>query len=116
MFKDALRELVEKTDGGQASLLMDSSGIALDSYSKGNVDIDTVGVEFSVVIGAIKRAAEMLEAGEAREMVVSTEKMMTLIRMVNNTYFLTLTMSPDGNFGKGRYLMRTTVPKLAAEL
>jgi predicted regulator of Ras-like GTPase activity (Roadblock/LC7/MglB family) len=116
MFKDALRELVEKTDGGQASLLMDSSGIALDSYSKGGIDIDTVGVEFSVVIGAIKRAAEMLEAGEAREMVVSTDKMMTLIRMVNDSYFLTLTMSPDGNFGKGRYLMRTTAPKLAAEL
>jgi predicted regulator of Ras-like GTPase activity (Roadblock/LC7/MglB family) len=118
MFKEALRELVEKTDGGQASLLMDSSGIALESYRRDDaqVDIDTVGVEFSVVIGAIKRASEMLEAGEAREMVVSTEKMVTLIRMVNDTYFLTLTMSPDGNFGKGRYLMRTTVPKLAAEL
>lgn len=118
MFKEALRELVEKTDGGQASLLMDSSGIALESYSRdgSGVDIDTVGVEFSVVIGAIKRASEMLEAGEAREMVVATEKMVTLIRMVNETYFLTLTMTPDGNFGKGRYMMRTTVPKLAAEL
>lgn len=118
MFKDALRELVEKTDGGQASLLMDSSGIALESYARdgAQVDIDTVGVEFSVVIGAIKRASEMLEAGPAREMVVSTEKMLTLIRMVNDSYFLALTMSPDGNFGKGRYLMRTTVPRLAAEL
>lgn len=118
MFKEALREIVEKTDGGQASLLMDASGIALESYARdgATVDIDTVGVEFSVVIGAIKRASEMLEAGAAREMVVSTEKMMTLIRMVNDTYFLALTMSPDGNFGKGRYLMRTAVPKLAAEL
>jgi predicted regulator of Ras-like GTPase activity (Roadblock/LC7/MglB family) len=118
MFKEALRELVEKTDGGMAGLLMDSSGIALESYAKegANVDIDTVGVEFSVVIGAIKRAAEMLEAGEAREMVVSTAKMVTLIRMVNDTYFLALTMSPEGNFGKCRYLMRTTAPKLAAEL
>jgi predicted regulator of Ras-like GTPase activity (Roadblock/LC7/MglB family) len=118
MFKEALRDLVEKTDGGMAGLLMDSSGIALESYAKegSGVDIDTVGVEFSVVIGAIKRAAEMLEAGTAREMVVSTEKMVTLIRMVNDTYFLALTMSPEGNFGKCRYLMRTTAPKLAVEL
>jgi predicted regulator of Ras-like GTPase activity (Roadblock/LC7/MglB family) len=118
MFKEALRDLVEKTDGGMAGLLMDSSGIALESYAKegSGVDIDTVGVEFSVVIGAIKRASEMLEAGEAREMVVSTAKMVTLIRMVNDTYFLALTMSPEGNFGKCRYLMRTTCPKLAAEL
>lgn len=118
MFKESLQELVDKTDGGLASLLMDSSGIALESYAKEGApfDIDTIGVEFSVVIGAIKRASEMLEAGEAREMAVATEKMITLIRMVGDSYFLALTMSPDGNFGKGRYLMRTAVPKLAAEL
>ena len=118
MFKEALQELVEKVDGGLASLLMDSSGIALESYAKEGApfDIDTIGVEFSVVIGAIKRASEMLEAGEAREMAVATEKMITLIRMVGDSYFLALSMKPDGNFGKGRFMMRTTVPKLAAEL
>lgn len=118
MFKDALRDLVEKVDGGLASLLMDSSGIALESYAKEGApfDIDTIGVEFSVVIGAIKRASEMLEAGEAREMAVATEKMITLIRMVGDSYFLALTMAPDGNFGKGRYIMRLSAPKLATEL
>lgn len=118
MFKEALRDLVEKVDGGLAGLLMDSSGIALESYAKENApfDIDTIGVEFSVVIGAIKRASEMLEAGEAREMAVATEKMITLIRMVGDSYFLALTMAPDGNFGKGRYMMRLSAPKLATEL
>lgn len=83
MFKEALRDLVEKVDGGLAGLLMDSSGIALESYAKEGApfDIDTIGVEFSVVIGAIKRASEMLEAGEAREMAVATEKMLSLIHI-----------------------------------
>ncbi len=118
MFKEALKDLVDHVDGGLASLLMDSSGIALESYAKEGApfDIDTIGVEFSVVIGAIKRASEMLEAGDAREMAVATEKMITLIRMVGDGYFLALTMQPDGNFGKGRYLMRTAVPKLAQDL
>ncbi len=118
MFEDALKGLVEGVDGGLACLIMDSSGIALEKYAKEGApfDIDTIGVEFSVVIGAIKRASEMLEAGTAREMAVATEKMITLIRMVGDSYFLALTMKPDGNFGKGRYMMRTTVPKLAAEL
>ena len=31
-------------------------------------------------------------------------------------YFLALAMTPEGNFGKGRFLMRTAVPKLLAEL
>jgi predicted regulator of Ras-like GTPase activity (Roadblock/LC7/MglB family) len=118
MFKEHLRAIVESSDGGIASLLMDSSGIALESYSKDDAafDINMVGVEFSVVVNSIRRATEMLEAGEAREVAVNTEKMTTIIRMLSEAYFLTLTIRPDGNLGKARYLMRTTAPKLLADL
>jgi predicted regulator of Ras-like GTPase activity (Roadblock/LC7/MglB family) len=118
MFKEALRELVEKTDGGIAGLVMDSEGIALESWARDDApfDITTVGVEFGVVFGSIKRAAESLEAGAAHEVAIGTDKMITLIRALTKTYFLALAMKPDGNFGKGRFLMRTTAPKLVAEL
>ena len=42
--------------------------------------------------------------------------MTTLIRTLGDTYFLALTMKPDGNLGKARFLMRTAAPKLIAEL
>ncbi len=118
MFKEHLRALVDGSDGGIASLLMDSSGIALESYSKDGAefDINMVGIEFSVVVNSIKRATEMLEAGVAREVAVNTEKMTTVIRMLSDAYFLTLTIKPDGNLGRARYLMRTTAPKLLADL
>jgi predicted regulator of Ras-like GTPase activity (Roadblock/LC7/MglB family) len=61
-------------------------------------------------------ARQKLEAGTARERAVGTEKMVTLIRLVGDSYFLALTMRPDGNFGKGRYLMRTAAPKLLEQL
>lgn len=118
MFKDALRDIVEQTDGGIAGILMDSSGIAVDSYSKDGApfDINNVGIEFGVVLGQIKKAAEMLEAGATQEIAVGTDKMITVIRMLGDSYFLALAISPEGNFGKGRYLMRTAAPKLLAEL
>jgi predicted regulator of Ras-like GTPase activity (Roadblock/LC7/MglB family) len=118
MFKETLKELVEGTEGGLAGLLMDSSGITLESYAKDDspFDINSIGVEFGVVIGQIKRAAEMLEAGSANEIAVGTDKLITVIRLLGDTYFLALAMSPGGNFGKGRYLMRTAAPKLMAEL
>lgn len=118
MFKETLRELVENTEGGLAGLLMDSSGITLEAYAKDDApfDINAIGIEFGVVIGQIKRAAEMLEAGSANEIAVGTEKLITVIRLLGDTYFLALAMSPGGNFGKGRYLMRTAAPKLMAEL
>ncbi|MFO0739329.1 MAG: hypothetical protein U0270_25760 [Labilithrix sp.] len=109
---------MEGTEGGLAGLLMDSSGITLESYAKDDspFDINSIGIEFGVVIGQIKRAAEMLEAGSANEIAVGTDKLITVIRLLGDTYFLALAMSPGGNFGKGRYLMRTAAPKLMAEL
>ncbi len=118
MFQDALREIVEKTEGGVAGLIMDSEGIVLDSYARADApfDITTVGIEYGVVLGSIKRAAESLEAGHTSEVSIGTEKMVTLIRPLSDTYFLAVALRPDGNLGKGRFLMRTAAPKLLAEL
>ena len=118
MFQEALREIVDKTEGGIAGLIMDSEGIAVDSYARDGapLDINTVGIEFGVVLGSIKRAAESLEAGRAHEVAIGTDRVVTLIRTLGDTYFLAVAVRPDGNLGKGRYLMRTAAPKLIAEL
>ena len=118
MFKEALRDIVERTDGGIAGLLMDSSGIAIESYARENApfDITVIGVEYGVLLGSIRKASEMLEAGTANEVAISTDKMITIIRTLGNDYFLALAITPEGNFGKGRYMMRIALPKLLAEL
>jgi predicted regulator of Ras-like GTPase activity (Roadblock/LC7/MglB family) len=121
VFKDALREIVDKTEGGLAGLIMDSEGIAVESYARdvpggAPFDITTIGIEFGVVLGSIKRAAESLDAGKAHEVAIGTDKMVTLIRTLGDTYFLAVAITPDGNLGKGRFLMRTAVPKLLVEL
>jgi predicted regulator of Ras-like GTPase activity (Roadblock/LC7/MglB family) len=118
MFRDALREIVEKTEGGVAGLIMDSEGIAVESYARDDApfDITTIGIEFGVVLGSIKRAAESLEAGKAHEVAIGTDRVVTLIRTLGENYFLAVAMRPEGNLGKGRFLMRTAAPKLIAEL
>lgn len=118
MFRDTLRDIVDKTEGGVAGLVMDSEGIALDTYSRDGApfDITTVGVEFGVVLGSIKRAAESLDAGKTHEVAIGTEKMIALIRTLGDAYFLAIAIRPDGNLGKGRFLMRAAVPKLLEEL
>jgi predicted regulator of Ras-like GTPase activity (Roadblock/LC7/MglB family) len=118
VFQAALRDIVDHVEGGVAGLIMDSEGIAVDSYARDGApfDINVVGIEFGVVLGSIKRAAESLEAGKAQEVAIGTDKMITLIRTLGDTYFLALALKPDGNLGKGRFLMRTAAPKLIAEL
>jgi len=118
MFQAVLKEVVESTEGGIATLLMDFEGIAVDSYSKPNADFDiaTIGAEFSVVLKSIQRAAEMLEAGQTAEVAIQAEKVTTLIRVVNGSYFVAFSMRPDANIGKARYMLRTKVPVLLKEL
>ena len=118
MFKDALRAMVENTEGGLARLLMAFQGVSVESYTRDDIplDIDTVGAEFSVVIKQIQRAAESLEAGGAHEVAVLAEKMVTVIRVVNQDYFLAVALQPGGNIGKARYLLRTTAPQMLTEL
>lgn len=97
---------------------MDFEGIPLETFISpdAGLDMEAIGAEVSVVVKAIQRATEMLDAGETKEVSFQSERMVTLIRVVNEMYFLALTMKPDGNFGKGRFLLRTTAPRLLAEL
>jgi predicted regulator of Ras-like GTPase activity (Roadblock/LC7/MglB family) len=118
MFKEALRKVVDNVEGGIAGLVMGFDGIAVDSYNREGpqVDITTVGMEFSFILTQMKKAAETLEVGAATEISIKAEKLTIVVRMLNKEYFLALALAPEGNFGKGRYLMRMVAPRLQAEL
>ena len=118
MFQSVLKDVVARADGGVASLVMDTDGITLDSYSSPGADYDilTVGIELSVVVKGATQAASMLEAGEAQELTIVADKLTTLVRMIVGNYFMALSLKPGANIGKARYLLRTRAPELVEEL
>lgn len=118
MFKQVLREVVERTEGGIAGLVMGYDGIPVENYVKGDsgFDIETIGMELSIILTQISKAAEMLESGTTREVAIQAERMTTVIRFLNDQYFVALAIEPGGNFGKGRFLLRTLTPKLLDDL
>ena len=117
MFLEKLENAVGEITGCEAAILMGFDGIPVDSFeaSKG-ADIKTVGMEFSVVLKEVRKAAELLEAGDAEELTVRTEKMSTVLRIVNDEYFLAMLLSPGGNVGKAKYVLRILAPDLGREL
>ena len=118
VFKTILREVVENTDGALASILMGFDGITVDSYAgaQNRVDMETVGSEYSQVLMQVKQAAQMLEMGTASEVAVQAENMVTVMRMLNDEYFVALALEPNGNVGKGRFLLRLQAGKLLETL
>lgn len=119
MFRDSLQKLVERVDGGVAGILMGFDGISVESYTRQaevTADIQTVGMELAHVIGQVRRAAELLEVGALDEVTVRAERLVVLVRALNEEYFLAFALRPTGNFGKARYVLRLAVPKFQAEL
>jgi len=118
MFRDSLRRMVEQTQGGVAGLLMGFDGIPVESFAQDakKLDIQTVGMEFSYILTQVKKAVETLDAGSVEEVSIRSDKMTILIRVLSKDYFVALALSPTGNSGKGRYMLRITAPAIQAEL
>jgi predicted regulator of Ras-like GTPase activity (Roadblock/LC7/MglB family) len=120
MFQESLQRIVDNVEGGIAGLLMGFDGIAVDSYTRATpgsaADIQTMGMEFSFVLTQVRKAAEALEIGGVDEILIRAEKLSVLVHVLNKEYFLALALGRDGNFGKGRYLLRVAAPKFIAEL
>lgn len=118
MFKEVLQEVVDGTEGGVAGVLMGYDGIAVDQYSSAttNFDVESVGMEYSVVLRNIVQAAQMLQAGTTNEISIKTTRLTTLIRPLSDEYFVAVTLQPGGNLGKARFLLRTRASQIVENL
>lgn len=118
MFKQALKKVVDNVDGGIAAVVMGLDGIPVESYVRLNdkLDITTVAMEFSFILGQVRKAAESLQVGQCEELTVKAQRLLLCVRMLSPQYFVATALSPDGNLGKARFLLRMNSPQLTAEL
>jgi predicted regulator of Ras-like GTPase activity (Roadblock/LC7/MglB family) len=117
-FREHLEEVCRSVDGAVACSLMGVDGIEVETHVQdgGEVDLKSLLVEYSGVLRSAREAAEAHEAGGVAELAISTEKLMAVARIVSPEYFMVVALTPDGNVGKARYLLRVTAPKLRSEL
>ena len=118
-FLTHLESVVNQVDGALACSVMGFDGIAVETHQKeelADVELQNSWVEYANVVTQLRNAAELLRTGEISEVSINTERVITLMRMVTPEYFLVLAMKPDANYGKGRYVLRVTAPKVKAEL
>lgn len=118
MFTETLRKVVDNVDGGIAAVIMGLDGIPVETYVRqdGRLDVTTVGMEFSFILSQIRKAAESLQVGGLEELAVRANRLFLVCRMLTPQYFVGVAISPEGNFGKCRYLMRLASPSLVAQL
>lgn len=122
-FKEHLEAVVGAVDGSVACSVMGFDGIAVETLQPdaraedaAALDLQAALVEYGNVLGQLKNVAQTLKTGAVAELSVNSEKVLTIMRMVNDDYYVVLALLPDGNYGKGRYALRIAAPKLAKEL
>jgi predicted regulator of Ras-like GTPase activity (Roadblock/LC7/MglB family) len=120
-FRENIKQLVEKLDGGVAAVLMGFDGITVDSFARSGYDgalpdIQTLAMEFAHLIAQARRTLMSLDAGALEEFTLRAEALTLVVRVLTQEYFLACAVLPTGNVGKARYLMRITAPALRADL
>jgi len=122
-FENILRDIVENCGGGVGAALMGSDGIAIAEYVAPQVpdgplseDIGVAGVEFGRILEETRKAADALGGGAVVETLVVLARFSLLFRGVDDETFLVVVVTPDGNLGKARYLMRRHLLAIRQEL
>ena len=118
MFKKALQQIVEKTDGSLGALIMGADGLSVEKFftDEGSAaNLDVAAAEFTSLVRNAMKSGNDLDLGELHEMVVALGKVTFLMRLFNQDYFVCLALKPDGNLGRGRYELRKAELQLAKE-
>ncbi len=113
--RETLAGIIENIEGGCAISIMASDGIPIDEVvlNQAGFDLQLLTVEYATLLKDIRRVVEVLKVGELEEISVTTGQLYVVIRILSDELFVVLIMTRDGNFGKGRYLLRINSDGLA---
>jgi predicted regulator of Ras-like GTPase activity (Roadblock/LC7/MglB family) len=121
MFRENIKKLIDKLDGGIAGVLMGFDGIAVDSYAKAGFgdslpDIQTLSAEFAHLVSQARRTVQSLDAGALAEVTIRTDTVTLVVTVLTPEYFLACAMLPAAPVGKARYLVKVAAPQLRQDL
>jgi len=115
-FSEVLKDIVDKVDGAVSAMIIGRDGMSVQEYAREKlVDLTGLSAEASAMIKDISLAADNLGLGEAREFSIISDRCGIIMRKINTDYYLALVIKPDGNYGKGRFILKTAIPKLEGE-
>jgi len=117
-FSDLLSTILSSMKGAKAVILMGYDGILVaDAKAEGfNLSLQDVSVEYSRLLIEATKIAQGNDLGNLSEFALTLERFRLVFRVVDSNYFLLLVLSSDANLGKGRYLLRRSIPEIQAEL
>lgn len=117
MFLDQLNRISNRIEGALALSLVARDGISVESVSSDpDLDLEVLAAEMVAQARAISENHRELDAGEVRQLSVSTDRLTLMVSSVAADYYLLLVLGPEGNQGKARFELRRARLLLESEL
>jgi predicted regulator of Ras-like GTPase activity (Roadblock/LC7/MglB family) len=115
-FSEILKDAVVKVDGAVSAVITGTDGISVHEYTSEKViDLTGLSAEASTMIKDVTMVAESLGLGIAREFSLVSDRFSIIMRRINPDYYIAMVLKPEGNYGKGRFILRMSSPKLERE-
>ena len=118
MFKQALEEIVGRTDEAVGALIMGTDGIAVEKIlgpEGEDANLDVAAAAFAALVRSAQRTGADTGLGALHELTVTLEHTVFIVRLLTAEYFVVLALKPGGNFGRGRFELRKAELQLARE-
>lgn len=116
-FKKILSDLLASLPGGLGAILVDWEGEAVDqSGIIDEYDLKVIGAHKGLILTNLRQAVARAEGNQLQEIIITTERLQTLILPVDEDYFLVLTLGNGHGFGRARFEARRAVEKLRKEI
>lgn len=116
-FDESLRRITNNIEDSLGIAMVGMDGIVVEEHKKDPLlDLQSLGAEYCAVIKDVERASASLGLGSGKEISVITDKAIIILNRINEEYFLLLVLGSEGNFGKGRFLLKKEIAFLEKEL
>lgn len=118
MFKEALENILERTEGSLGALIMGIDGIAVERSLKEagqEANLDVAAAEFTSLVRSAQKAGKDTGLGNLRELMISLDDAVLIMRLLGRDYFVVLAIGPEGNLGRARFELRKAELQLQKE-
>lgn len=119
MFKEVLQDIASRTEGCLGVLIMGTDGIAVEKFWQPQgmeANLDVAVAEYTSLLRNANRTNSEMGFGKLQEFTLTSESGIFIVRFVTKDYFIAMVISPDGNFGRGRFELRRAELLLENEL